>query len=116
MLSKKMNHSIYSKDLINKLVDDYTQGKYDKGYLKEKINEILELMLPIIKNIIKNKEEKETFRLWDTIKEDEEIEKLLRKLIEKIDMPVVIYVASKFKNNRYFGTKIIEEAQKSEDF
>ena len=105
-----------SQNLINKLADDYTRGKYDKGYLKEKINKILELMLPIIKNIIKNKEEKEIFRLWDTIKEDEEIEKLLRKLIEKIDMPVVIYVASKFKNNRYFGTRIIEEAQKSEDF
>ena len=77
---------------------------------------ILDLMLPIIKNIIKNKEEKETFRLWNIIKEDEEIEKLLRKLIEKIDMPVVIYVASKFKNNKYFGTRIIEGAQKSEDF
>ena len=113
MLSNKMQSV---QNLTNELVNEYVQSKYDKGYLKEKINEILDLMLPIIKNIIKNKEEKETFRLWNIIKEDEEIEKLLRKLIEKIDMPVVIYVASKFKNNRYFGTRIIEEAQKSEDF
>ena len=113
MLSNKMQSV---QNLTNELVNEYVQSKYDKGYLKEKINEILDLMLPIIKNIIKNKEEKETFRLWDTIKEDEEIEKLLRKLIEKIDRPIVIYVASKFKNNRYFGTRIIEEAQKSEDF
>ncbi|MFA4952775.1 MAG: hypothetical protein WC584_00980 [Candidatus Pacearchaeota archaeon] len=101
-----------SQNLINELAEGYTPSKYDEKYLKEKINEILEFMLPIIKNIIKNKEEKETFRLWDAIKEDKEIEKLLIKLIEKIDMPVVIYVASKFKNNRYFGTKIVEEAQK----
>ena len=107
-----MHDKMEQENLTNELVNDYTKSKYDKGYLKEKINEILEFVLPIIKNIIKNKEEKDIFRLWDTIKEVKEIEKLLRKLIKKIDRPIIIYVASKFENNKYFGTRIIEEALK----
>ena len=104
-----------SKELVSELADDYTQSRYDKEYLKEKISEILKHMLPVISNIIKNKEE-ETDKLWNLAKENKEIEDLLRKIIEKIDMPIVIYVASKFKNNKYFGTKIIEEALKSGNF
>jgi len=104
-----------SKELVNELADDYTQSRYDKEYLKEKISEILKHMLPVISNLLKNKEE-ETVILWNLAKENKEIEDLLRKIIEKIDMPIVIYVASKFKNNKYFGTKIIEEALKSGNF
>jgi|SRR3989344_3488625 len=98
-----------SKELVNELVDDYTQSRYEKEYLEEKINKILKHMLPVINRIIKNKEE-ETDRSWNFAKENKEIENLLRKVIEKIDMPIVIYVASKFKNNKHFGIKIIEEA------
>ena len=98
-----------NKKLVNELVEDYTQSRYEKEYLKEKINEILNLMLPVINNIIKNKKEERDI-LWNFTKENKEIKNLLRKVIEKIDMPIVIYVASKFENNRYFGTKIIEEA------
>ena len=43
---------------------------------------------------------------------EEKIKNLFREIIEKIDRPIVIYVASKFENNKYFGTKIIEEALK----
>ena len=103
-----------SKELVNELADDYTQSRYDKEYLKEKISEILKHMFPVINSIIKNKEEKE--RLWNLAKENKEIEDLLRKIIEKIDMPIVIYVASKFKNNKYFGNKIIKESLKPGDF
>ena len=98
-----------NKKLVNELVEDYTQSRYEKEYLKEKINEILNLMLPVINNIIKNKKEK-TNKLWNFTKENKEIENLLKKVIEKVERPIVIYVASKFKNNQYFGTKIIEDA------
>ena len=98
------------QNLINELVKDYIQSKYNKKYLEEKINEILEFILPHIATIIKNKKEKELVKLWDITKEDGKIKNLFRKLTEKVDRPIVIYVASKFENNKYFGTKIIEEA------
>ena len=71
-----------SKELVNELVDDYTQSRYEKEYLEEKINKILKHMLPVINRIIKNKE-KETDRSWNFAKENKEIENLLRKVIEK---------------------------------
>ncbi len=98
------------KLLINELVSGYIQSKYDVRYLKEKINEILEFVLPEIAVIAKSKKEKELVNLWNVIKEDEKIKDLFRKTLEKIDRPIVIYVASKFENNEYFGTRIIEEA------
>ena len=104
-----------NKKLVNELVEDYTQSRYEKEYLKEKINEILNRTLPEINSIIKNKE-KETESLWNLARENKEIEDLFRKIIEKIDMPIVIYVASKFKNNKYFGNKIIKESLKPGDF
>ncbi len=109
MLSEKMQ-SI--QNLIDELVSGYIQTKYDEKYLKEKIQKILEFIVPEIARIIKNKEEKEPIKLWEIIKEDSEIEDLLRKIIEKVDRPIVIYVASKFENNQYFGTRIIDEALK----
>ena len=100
------------QNLLDELIDDYVESRYDKGYLKEKIKEILEFMLPRIAIVIKNKEEKELVKLWNIIKEDNIIKNLFRKTLEKIERPIVIYVASKFENNKYFGTKIIEEALK----
>ena len=109
MLSEKM---LSTHNLINELVDGYIQSKYDKKYLKEKINEILEFILPKITVIVKGKKERELIKLWDAVKEDEEIKNLFRKTLERIDRPIVIYVASKFENNQYFGTRIIEETLK----
>ena len=99
-------------DLINELVNGYVESKYDEKYLKEKITEILEFVLPQIAVIAKTKKEKELVKLWGIIKEDEEIKNLFRKTLEKIERSIVIYVVSKFENNQYFGTKIIEEALK----
>lgn len=98
------------QNLADELVSGYTQSKYDEKYLKEKINEVLEFILPSIATIIKNKDEKESLKLWNAIKSNEKIKNLFRELVEKIDRPIVIYVASKFENNQYFGTRIIEEA------
>ena len=100
------------QNLLDELIDDYVESRYDKGYLKEKIKEILEFILPEIAIVIKNKEEKELVKLWNIIKEDNIIKNLFRKTLEKVERPIVIYVASKFENNKYFGTKIIEEALK----
>ncbi len=100
------------QNLLDEFIDDYVESRYDKGYLKEKIKEILEFMLPRIAIVIKNKEEKELVKLWNIIKEDNIIKNLFRKTLEKVERPIVIYVASKFENNKYFGTKIIEEALK----
>ena len=107
MLSEKMQ-SI--QNLIDELVSGYIQSKYDKKYLKEKVNEILEFILPEIATIIKNSEERELVKLWNTIKEDEKIKNLFKKTLGKVDRSIVIYIASKFLNNQYFGTRIIEEA------
>ena len=100
------------QNLINELVNDYIRSKYNKKYLEEKINEILEFILPHITTIIKNNKEKEIVKLWDITKEDDKIKNLFRKLVKKVDRPIVIYVVSKFENNKYFGTRIIEEALK----
>ena len=98
------------QNLISELVNGYVQSKYDEKYLKGKINEILEFLLPEIATIIKNREESGSHELWKALKENEKIKNLFRQTLEKIDLPVVIYVASKFENNQYFGTRIIEEA------
>ena len=106
MQSEKM------KLLIDELVNGNIESKYDEKYLKERITEILEFVLPQIAVIVKSKKEKELAKLWNTIKGDEKIKNLFRKTLEKIERPTVIYVASKFENNQYFGTRIIEEALK----
>ena len=98
------------QNLINEIVDDYAQSKYDGGYLKEKIKVILEFIIPHIATIVENKGEKQTINLWNAIKEDEKINNFFMELLEKVDRAIVIYVASKFKNNKYFGVRIIEEA------
>lgn len=98
--------------LIDELVSGYVQSKYDEKYLKGKVNEILEFMLPSIAAIIENKEERKPAKLWNAIKEDEKIKNLFRELVKKVERPVVIYVASKFENNQYFGIRITEEALK----
>ena len=100
------------QNLINELVDGYIQSKYGKKYLKEKITDILEFILPEIAAIVKGKKERELAKLWNAVKEDEKIKNLFRKTLERIDRPIVIYAASKFENNQYFGTRIIEEALK----
>ena len=115
-ISKKLlimpNERISIQNLVDELVSSYTQSKYDKKYLKGKINEILKFILPKIAIVIKNEEEKRYVKIWNTIKEDEKIRDLFRELLEKVERPVVIYITSKFENNQYFGTKIVEEAIK----
>ncbi len=100
------------QDLINELVSGYVQSKYDKDYLKERIQKILEFILPRIKAAVKNEKERELIKLWNIVKEDEETKNFFREIVEKVERPIVIYVASKFENNQYFGAKIIEEALK----
>lgn len=100
------------QNLIGEFMNGYIQSKYDEEYLKEKVNEILEFMLPKIASIVKNREERKPTELWDAIKGNEKIEELFRNLLEKVDRPIVIYVASKFENNQYFGARMIEEALK----
>ncbi len=97
------------QNLINELVGEYMHSRYDEIYLKEKIKGVLELILPKIAVLIKNRRETPA-KLWDDIKEDEKIKHLFRKSLEKADRPIVIYVSSKFENNQYFGTRIIKEA------
>ena len=99
-------------NLLNELVEGYTNSKYDEKYLKEKIAGVLEFVIPHISVIVKSKKEKEIIKLWNEVKEDEEIKNLFRKTLESTDRPIVIYIASKFENNKYFGTKIIGEALK----
>ena len=99
-------------NLIDELAEGYVQSKYDEKYLKEKIDGILKFILPKIAVVIKNKEEKEPVKLWNTVREDEKIDDSFEELFEKIDRLIVIYVVSKFKNNQYFGRRIIEEALK----
>ena len=99
-----------SQNLINELAEGYTHSKYDEKYLKEKITDVLEFILPEIANILKNRKERELVKLWNTYKEDEKIKNLFKKTLGKVDRSIVIYIASKFGNNQYFGTRIIEEA------
>ena len=91
------------QNIINELVNGYIESKYDEKYLKEKINEILEFVLPKIAIILKSKKERELVKLWNSIKGDEKIRNLFGELVEKINRPIVIYIASKFQNNQYFS-------------
>ncbi|MEK6875367.1 MAG: hypothetical protein AABX30_01655 [Nanoarchaeota archaeon] len=100
------------QNLTNELINGYTQSKYDKKYLKKKVNDILESIIPKVATIIKGKKEIEVVKLWNDIKENEEIKNSFKELFEKVERPIVIYVASKFGNNQYFGTWIIEGALK----
>ena len=109
MLNDKMQST---QNLVDELVKEYVESKYDKKYLKEKVTEILEFILPEIAIIIKDMKEKEIVNIWNSIKEDEKIKNLFKMAMEKIERPIVIYVASKFENNKYFGTRIIEDALK----
>ena len=82
-----MKDKMEQENLTNELVNDYTKSKYDKGYLKEKINEILEFILPKITVIVKDREEQEPIILWNSIKENEIIPKYKNKVkFVKIDI------------------------------
>ena len=98
------------QNLVSELVSGYTESKYEKKHLEERISEILQFMLPSIAAIAESRKEREPVELWNAVKENEEIRNLLRKLLGRIERPIVIYVASKFENNQHFGTRIIEEA------
>jgi hypothetical protein len=100
------------QNLIDELASGYIQSKYNEKYLREKIKKTLEFIIPYIRIILKNKREKEPIILWNDVKEDKEVERLFKELLKEVDRPIIIYVASKFKNNRYFGIKIIKEALK----
>ena len=98
------------KNIANELADEYAQSKYSKKHLKERIQKILEFIIPGIAILAKNKDNKSAIEIWNDIKNDEKIKDLFKKSIENIERPIVIYVASKFKNNQYFGAIIIKEA------
>ena len=44
-----------TQNLVDELVKEYVESKYDKNYLKKKVNEILEFILPEIAIIIKDR-------------------------------------------------------------
>ena len=98
------------QNLVSELAREYTESKYEKKHLEERISEILEALLPGIAAIAESKKEREPVNLWNALKEDEKVKDLFRKALERIERPIVIYVASKFENNKHFGTRIIEEA------
>ena len=89
------------QNLVSELAREYTESKYEKKHLEERTSEILEALLPGIAAIAESRKER---------KEDEKVKDLFRKALERIERPIVIYVASKFENNQHFGTRIIEEA------
>ena len=101
-----------SQNLINELIEGYTQGRFEEKYLKGKIHEVLETIIPQLAALVRSKKEKEIIFLWESMKENEKIKDWFRKTLTRIDRPIVIYVASKFVNNQYVGTQIIEEALK----
>jgi len=105
--SKKMQGI---QNLSIEFVKEYKGSKYDEEHLKEKIQKALEVIIPKIASIIKSENGQEPINLWKAIKENGKIDKLFEKSLGEIERPIVIYVASKFKNNRYLGVKIIEEA------
>lgn len=101
-----------SQNLIYELVAGYTQSKYGESKLREKISEILKFVIPSIGSVIKEKKGGEPLVLWQSLKEDEKMSNLFRQALEKVERPIVIYVASKFMNNQHLGTEIVKEALK----
>lgn len=102
----------YMRDLTKILAKDYTHGKFDQKYLREKIQEILEFIIPMISSLIKKRAQKDTFFLWESIRGNKKVMGWFREILNKVDRAIVIYVASKFQNNQTIGTKVIEEALK----
>ena len=100
------------RDLTEILAEGYTHGKFDQRNLTEKIQEILEFIIPKLSSLIKRRSRKGKFFLWESIRGNKRVIGWFRKALDqKIDRAIVIYVASKFTNNQYIGTKIIKEAR-----
>lgn len=97
-----------SETLIKELMDDYTGSKYKREELKGMITTVLESVLPKLTSLAKS--EKFSEQLWERIREDEEIERTFQEITKKVDRSVVIFVASKFLNNQYFGQRMLEES------
>ena len=99
-----------SQNLINELVEGYTQGRFERKYLKKKIQEVLEFIIPQISAQVKVNNEKELVPLWQKVKEEKNIRDLFKKALRTVERPILIYVVSKFTNNQSIGTRIIKEA------
>lgn len=98
------------QELISELVAGYTQSKFEKKYLQDKIEKILDFIIPEISSLLKNKKKDNVIFLWQSVKEDKKIQDVFNDILQKVERPIVIYVASKFLNNQSIGTKIVEEA------
>ncbi|MEW6329503.1 MAG: hypothetical protein AB1468_05295 [Candidatus Micrarchaeota archaeon] len=99
-----------SQNLIDELVGGHAEGKYNKKYVAERIQKIFKFLFPRIRSAAGDTNERNTNKLYDILKEEEKVKALFSELVGEIERPIIIYVASKFKNNRYFGTKMVEEA------
>lgn len=101
-----------SEELVEELIEDYAGSKYKQEELRKMITTILESIVPKLSSSTKT--EKFSEQLWERIRKDGEIEKAFQEITKKVDRAIVIFVASKFLNNRYFGQRILEEAIKND--
>lgn len=94
------------------LVEALEQG-YPKEYapsnLKEVLSRIIQSVIPAIAEATEEVEGQDVANVWQEIRKDERIREAFARATE-IDRAAAIYVASKFENNRYIGSILVQEA------
>lgn len=96
------------KEIAQNLSKDYPEGITEDEVLNI-INDVLPRIGDRLKDLFPNSKPS-VLDGWNVIKE--ESEKLFEPLLSKYDMLKILYVASKFRNNKTIGTTIIEKGLK----
>ncbi|MFQ6129514.1 MAG: hypothetical protein ACE5OT_01745 [Candidatus Hadarchaeaceae archaeon] len=95
-------------ELVEALEQGYPK-KYAPANLNEVISRIIQSVTPAIAKAAEGTESRDVATVWEEIRSDERIRGAFA-MATKIDMAVAIYVASKFENNRYVGSSLVQAA------
>lgn len=103
---------IFFRQSLKDAVQALSKG-YSEGITEDEVLSIINDVLPRIRDKLKElfpQDKPSGMDAWNAVRED--AESLFEPLVAKHDMLKVLYVTSKFKNNKNIGTAITEEGLK----
>lgn len=92
--------------IVEALEQEYPR-KYASANLKEMLSKIIQSVIPAIAKAAEGMEGRDAANVWQEIRRDKRIRGAFARAAE-IDRAAAIYVASKFENNRYIGSILVE--------
>lgn len=95
-------------ELVEALEQGYPK-KYAPSDLKEVLSRIIQSVIPAIAEAAEEIEGRDAANVWQEIRRDKRIRGAFARAAE-VDRAATIYVASKFENNRYVGSILVEAA------